>query len=370
MRLRVIKAFFIKEMIDIYKSKLITMPYIVPLLIVILFGYGIKMQVTGARVLLIDNDHSHVSRTLINKFEHSQYFSTTLSNMSEKEAMEKIKQATKDIIIIIPKSFEKNILRGVKSEIGVFIDASFPMRAGTMSNYVQGVVYSLTDDFHIKTTGVIELNNRNLFNQALRDEEMIVPGLIGLVLFVSPATLAALLIAKEKEKGTIFNFYSSSVSKAEFLFAKLSSIFLLESLNIFILFAVVIYLFDLPFRGSFAFYWLSSEIYIFISLSFGMLVSVLVSTQVVAVIISLMLTILPAFLYSGMLMPISSMSGEAYWVAHCYPVMYYNHIIYDAFLIGEGLDSSQNILYLFFLLGYGLILFALGMKFLKKEVSV
>lgn len=309
---RVIRAYFIKEMLELVRTKVILMPFMMPLIIVILFGYGIKMQVTGARVVIIDHDNSSISRTLILKFEHSKYFNTSVLNISDKQAMERIKKATEDVIIIIPSSFEKNILKGYKSELGVFVDGSFPSRASTIDTYVQSVIFSLAKDYKMTDANAISLDNRNLFNQSLRDEEMIVPGLLGLVLFVAPAILTALLIAREKEKGTIFNFYSSSVSKQEFLIAKLSSVFSLHSLNIFILFLVAVYLFKIPFRGSFFLYWLSSEAYIMTSLCFGLLVSIIASSQMVAVVLSLMFTILPGFLYSGMLMPISSMSGSAF----------------------------------------------------------
>jgi ABC-type multidrug transport system permease subunit len=369
MRLRIVKAYFLKEMIELIRTKMIMMPYLMPLLIVILFGYGIKMQVTGVRTLILDNDNSKISRKLILKFEHSKYFTTTVENMSEKDALREMKKANIDTIIIIPSSFEKNSLKGIKTEIGVFIDASFPSRATTMSNYIQGVVLDLASDFHIDSSGVININTRNLFNQALRDEEMIIPGLIGMVLLISPAILTALIIAREKEEGTIFNFYSSSVSKLEFLVAKLSAIFFLVSINIFIVFIVSSYLFDLPFRGSFFLFWLASELYVFTALGFGLLVSIISSSQIIAMIVTLMLTIIPAFMYSGMIMPISSMSGEAFIMAHIYPVMYYNHIIYDTFLIGRGFSSSTNILYLLLLFGYGVVLFILGLLFLKKEIK-
>ncbi|RLA64876.1 MAG: ABC transporter permease [Epsilonproteobacteria bacterium] len=369
MRLRVVKAYFIKEMIELIRTKMIMMPYLMPLLIVILFGYGIKMQVTGVRTLILDNDNSQISRKLILKFEHSKYFTTEVKNMSEKEALREIKKANIDALVIIPSSFEKNSLKGVKTEMGVFIDASFPSRATTISNYIQGIILDLANDFHMDSSGVININTRNLFNQALRDEEMIVPGLIGMVLLIAPAILTALLIAKEKEMGTIFNFYSSPVSRGEFLVAKLSAIFFLVSISIFIIFLVASYLFDLPFRGSFFLFWFASELYVFVALGFGLLVSILASSQIVAIIVTLMLTILPAFMYSGMIMPISSMSGEAFIVAHIYPVMYYNHIIYDTFLIGQGFSSSTNILYLLLLFGYGVVLFTLGLLLLKKEIK-
>ena len=373
MKINTIKAYMIKEFMELWRTRLIVMVYLMPLMIVLLFGYGIRMDVSHARILIIDNDQSKYSMQLVSKFEHTKYFNATVSQMSEKEALHSIKQAKTDAILIIPSSFEKRLLHGQKSELGVFVDAAFPTRATTIESYIQGTILSAASEVAAgmgsQTKGMIVLNNRALFNQAMRDEDAIVPGLIGLVLLIAPAILAALLIVKEKEKGTIFNFYASPLSKGEFLMAKLFPIFLLQSLNIIILFLIAVYLFEVPFRGSFMLYWLSSELYILISLSIGMLISVITKRQIVAVVLTVVVTILPGFLYSGILMPISSMEGESYIEAHMFPVMYYNHILYDSFLIGQGIDSSKIILYLFILVGFLLLFFTSGVLLLKKEMK-
>jgi len=270
-------------------------------------------------------------------------------------------------------TFEKNLLQGQKSEVGVFVDASFPTRGTTIEAYIQGTIISAVQEIAkslgIVQTGLIQIDNRNLFNQAMRDENAIVPGLIGLVLLIAPAILAALLIVKEKERGTIFNFYASPLSRGEFLFAKLFPAFLLHSVNIFILLLLTLYVFNVPFRGSFFLYWFASELYILISISIGMLISIITSRQIVAVVLTLIITIIPGFLYSGMLMPISSMDGASKIEAHIFPVMYYNHIIYDTFLIGQGLASQKILLYLGILFVYIFVLFAIGVKLLKKEMQ-
>ncbi len=368
-----IKAYILKEFIELFRTRLIMMVYLMPSMIVLLFGYGIRMDVSHARVLIIDNDQSKYSKELISKFEHSQYFNARLTQMAEDDALREIKRAKTDAIIIIPSSFEKHLLHGQKSELAVFVDAAFPTRATTIESYIQGAVFSAANEaissIGMKQKGMIVLNTRTLFNQAMRDEDAIIPGLIGLVLLVAPAILTALLIVREKEKGTIFNFYASPLSKGEFLLAKLLPVFLLHSINIFILLLWALYLFEVPFRGSFMLYWLSSELYIMISLSIGMLISVITKKQIVAVVLTVTVTILPGFLYSGMLMPISSMQGESYIEAHMFPVMYYNHILYDTFLIGQGLDSSKIILYLAILVGFLLLFFTSGVLLLKKEMK-
>jgi ABC-type multidrug transport system permease subunit len=372
MKINIIKAYMLKEFKELIRTKLIIMVYLLPTMIVILFGYGIRMDVSHARVLIIDNDKSKLSQMLCSKFEHTKYFNAKITDMSEKAALKKIKEAKEDAIVVIPASFEKNLLKGLKSELGVFVDASFPTRGTTIENYIQASVYSLAQELaqtrRLPSKGSIVINNRNLFNQAMRDEDAIVPGLIGLVLLVAPAILAALLIVKEKEKGTIFNFYASPISKGAFLFAKLFPAFLLHSVNIFILFLLAVYLFGVPFRGSFFLYWLVSELYVAVSLGIGMLVSVITKRQIVAVVLTIIITIIPGFLYSGIIMPISSMDGASQLEAHIFPVMYYNHVIYDTFLIGQGFASEKNSVYLGILALYALLLFGVGKKLLKKEM--
>ncbi len=365
----VIKAYILKEFAELIRSKFILMVYVLPTMIILLFGYGIRMEVTHSRTVILDNDKSKLSYQLISKFEHSKYFSTKVLNLSENQILEQMKKGKIDILIIIPESFEKRLLHGQKTEIGIFVDASFPLRGMTMQSYAEGVILNSAQDYmgNLSIKNLIKINNRNLFNQAMRDEDAIVPGLLGIILLVAPAILSALLIVKEKETGTIFNFYSSPVSKIDFLIAKLLPPFLLHSINIFILFLWATYLFKVPFRGSFFVYWLSSEIYVLISVGIGLLVSIITRTQIVALIITIIITVIPGFLYSGILMPISSMVGEAYIEAHIFPVMYYNHIIYDCFLIGEGFSSEKINLYFGVLIFYSAVLLIFGTVLMKKE---
>ena len=362
MRLNVIKAYLKKEFIDLIRNKMIVLIYLIPFMILILFGYGIKMEVTHTRTIIIDNDHSKLSLEIINKFSHTKYFDVKVENLSYKEALHKIQTNKADMIIIIPPSFSKNLYKG--AQIGVFIDGSFPLRAVTLQGYVEKV---LINGFNIKLP--IKIENRNFFNESMRDYNAVVPGLFGLIFLVVPASLAAIMIVKEKEVGTIFNFYSAPIKKYEFILAKLIPPFLFHSLNIFILLILALYIFGVPFRGNLFIFWIASEIYILISVGIGLLVSIITSTQIAALVLSVIITVIPGFLYSGILMPISSMSKESFVEAHIFPVMYYNHLVYDSFLIGEGFKSSENILYFFILCTYAFVLITIGTLLVKKAIK-
>jgi ABC-type multidrug transport system permease subunit len=372
MKFSTVKAYVLKELTEIVRSRLIVMVFLMPSMVLVLFGYGIRMEVSGARALIIDYDQSHYSRLLISKFKHSKYFNAKEEEGGEAKALASIHKAQSDVVLIIPESFEKRLLHGQHVQIGVFVDAAFPTRGSTIESYVKGVVLDAASQIaerRLLQSAQISINQRTLFNQAMRDEDAIVPGLIGLVLLVAPSILSALLIVKEKERGTIFNFYASALSKSEFIAAKLIPVFMLHSLNIFILFLWATYLFDVPFRGSFWLYWVSSEMYLIISLSIGMLISIITRTQIVTVVLTVIVTIIPGFLYSGILMPISSMIGLSQYEAHVFPVMYYNHIVYDVFLVGEGLISAKTELYLIILGVYAFGLLGLGSFLLKKELA-
>ena len=368
MKIGVIRAYLKKEFLDIVRSRIILLVYIMPSLITLLFGYGIKMEVTHARTLIIDHDGSKLSQTLRNDFLHSKYFDLKPPPANEAEGLASMRRGAADILLILPESMERNLLKGLPVTLGLYVDGAFPSRGATLASYVQGVLLQSAGTLG-STPPQIAIDARYQFNRAMRDEEMIVPGIIALALLIAPAILSALLIAKEKETGTIFNFYASPLRKSEFIIAKLTPVLLLHSINVVILFLWAVYLFDVPFRGSFILYLLTGILYIFISISIGLLVSIIARTQIVAIVATMVVTIIPGFLYSGMLMPISSMTGISFVEAHLYPTMYYTHLLYDYFLVGDGLSAVKNRDYLLILAGYAALLFTAGALLLKKRLS-
>lgn len=357
MKLSVFKAYLKKEFLDLVRSKMIILTYVIPFLIMVLFGNGIKLDVSNIRLGIVDYEHSKYSYDIVSTYKSSKYFSVEVID-NEKEGFKALKNGQKDVLMIIPHNFSKDLINK-NAEIGVFVDGAFTLRSQTIEAYVNGVLLS-------NFGGKLNLDYRFFFNESMRNQNAIVPGLIGIAMLVAPAILAVLMIVKEKEAGTIFNFYSSPVNRFTFFISKLIPVFLIHFVNIFILLLVTIYIFDVPFKGSFLLYLLAGVLYVLISAGIGLLVSIITSSQVVALVIVILITIIPGFMYSGMLMPINSMGSEAFIQAHIFPTMYFNHLIYDSFLGGLGFDSPKNILYLAILFLYAVVLLFLGAFFLKK----
>ncbi len=151
----------------------------------------------------------------------------------------------------------------------------------------------------------------------------IAPKLLMVIMMISPPFLTALGIVREKESGSIFNIYSSTASRGEFLVGKLLPYVLISTLNILVLWMLAIVLFGTPFKGNPLFFLLTSMLYVSCTTGIGLLVSVAVRTQVAAMIGTTIVTVVPAVLYSGVLIPVSSLSSFASVIAHLLPGMYY-----------------------------------------------
>lgn len=188
------------------------------------------------------------------------------------------------------------------------------------------------------------------------------PKLIMVILMITPPFLTVLGVVREKESGSIFNIYASTVSKAEFLVGKLIPYVVISMFNALMLFALARYLFGAPFKGDFIFFALGTMMYVVCTTGIGLVISVLVRTQTAAMVIVAIVTVVPAALYSGAIIPIESLSPAASALAHLLPAMYYAKIATGSFLKGVGATVLwPNVLvlaaYAAALMGAGYLLF-------------
>jgi ABC-2 type transport system permease protein/ribosome-dependent ATPase len=208
----------------------------------------------------------------------------------------------------------------------------------------------LITDFLIRTGGLlpaealrlaepVSLETRYLYNQEVRSTWSIVPALIMFTLMVASPLLTALGVVREKETGSIFNVYSSTASKAEYLVGKLAPYFAISTINVVILWMIAVWLFRVPFKGNVAVFFAASMLFVLCSIGLGLVISLLVRTQMAALIITIILAMVPTLLFSGLLVPVSSLSPGAQVQAHLFPMMYYTEVVRGSFLKGLGLKS-------------------------------
>jgi ABC-2 type transport system permease protein len=364
-----------KEIKEIVRVRLfLILAFVVPFIMFNVFGYGISLDIENMPFAYIDHDHSQLSARLIDKFK-GRYFNLKEEILDPHRADNLLLNGTLRAVLVIPQDFAKQIYSGEPVEVQCLIDGGYPYRALTIKGYTQAIVGSFSRELiedKLRQTGrsylsrsPIRIETRYFFNESLKSSYALVPSLLAIVLLMNPAVLTALAIAREKEFGTIYNIYSTPIKKWEFLLGKIIPYLIISSMNFVILVTVIKLLFHIPMKGHFINLVPGAFIYVLICVSMGLLVSSVTRTMVSAQIVTIIVTVIPAFLYSGLLIPVSNLEGEARIMAHLYPTMHFMKIIHGVYL--KNLSLVQLLPQVFLLIVYFCALFTLGVLVFRKR---
>jgi ribosome-dependent ATPase len=244
----------------------------------------------------------------------------------------------------IPPGFQNDLQRGRQPEVNAFIDAAVPFRAETSRGYLESV-QNLYEKNLREQKGLPPVSNpitfevRALFNQDFKSIYAMVPGDIMLLLILIPSMLTALSVVREKELGSIANFYAAPATRLEFLLGKQLPYVAVALIQFATLVTLAIVLFHVPLKGSWATLVVGGIVYVMASTGFGLLISVFASTQTAAIFAAAIITILPAVQFSGMFVPVSSLSGGAWVGAKIFPSTYFQAISVGTFTKALGIAS-------------------------------
>lgn len=329
----------------------VLLAFLLPILWMLVFGYGLVQDVENIPFAVVDRDHSALSRDYLYRFFGSRYFDFHGYISSENEAGALLQSGRIRVAIIVPEKFEERLLRGQSVGIQTLIDGTFPLRTDIVKGYVIAINGAFSEerlvDYFSHRSGIsveqagaqarpIKLEVRYLYNEEVRSTWSMVPALVMFTLMVSSPLLTALGIVREKETGSIYNIYSSTVTRFEFLAGKLLPYVVISSVNVVVLWIIATQWFEVPFKGSLPFFLAASFVFVLSSTGIGLLVSLLVRTQIAALVVTMIVSIVPTILYSGLIVPVSSLSPGSQIQAHLFPGMYYTNIVRGAFLKGVG----------------------------------
>lgn len=379
MNLKRVATLAYKEWRETTRDRLfLSLAFLLPILWMVVFGYGLVLDVESIPLAILDRDRTTLSRDYLYRFVESRYFSYQGSIDHEKEADSLLAHGQVRAVIHIPEKFEERLLAGFPAPVQILIDGTFPMRTDITKGYVIAINNAFSEelmvDYLVRARGLtkqqarirtkpIKVEVRYLYNQEVKSIWGLGPGLVMFSLIFSTPMLTALGVVREKERGSILNIYSSTVSRLEFLVGKLFPFVLIAMFNAMVLWMLTTYLFEVPFKGDFIFFLVASFVFVVCCTAMGLLVSLLVNTQMAALIITIVLTTIPTFLFSGFITPVSSLSPGAQVQAHFFPAMYYTDIVRGAFLKGIGFEVLGPKLltltvYTLVLLVWGYVLFS------------
>jgi ribosome-dependent ATPase len=249
------------------------------------------------------------------------------------------------LAIEIPPGFARDAARGRPVEIAAWIDGAMPQRAETVRGYVQGMHRLWLTEKAARSnvgdvaTGLVNIETRYRYNPDVESLVAIVPAVIPLLLMLIPAMLTALSVVREKELGSIINFYVTPVSRLEFLLGKQLPYVLLAMLNFLLLVLLAVIGFGVPLKGSVLTLTLATLLYVGAATALGLLISTFMRSQIAAIFGTAVITIVPAAQFSGMLEPVSSLEGAGAFIGRIYPTTYYLTIARGTF--AKALDFSD-----------------------------
>ncbi len=341
-----------KETREILRDRLLlAMAFVVPTLILVVLGYGLSFDVENIPFATVDYDRSALSREYLHRFIDSRYFDYQGEARDTRELDRLLAESSIRFAIVIPPDFQNRLLAGRSVAVQSLVDGVFPYRAQVSKGYVAAINSDFSADLlrrHLsRKMGLtseqagaavqpVRLTTRYLYNQAIRSGWSLASGLIMLVLMVAPPFLTALGIVRERENGSIYNIYASTVTRGEFLLGKLLPYVAISAINIVLVWCLAVFLFGAPFKGGVVFFFVASLVYVICTTGVGLLVSLMVRTQAAAALLTMVITFIPAMLYSGLLVPIESMGVETQFEAQLFPAMYYLRIVWGSFLKGLG----------------------------------
>jgi len=307
-------------------------------ILMFVMGYGITMDVENLSFAVLDRDQTGLSRDYALNLSGSRYFVEREPIRDYQDLDRRMRHGEISLAVEIPAGFAQDLSRGRPVQIGAWIDGAMPSRAETVRGYVQGMHQSwllrvAQTRLGQSAVGVAGIETRFRYNPEVQSLPAMVPAVIPILLLMIPAMLAALSVVREKELGSIINLYVTPVTRAEFLLGKQLPYIALGMLNFLLMTLLAVTVFGVPVKGSFFVLALASLIYVTFSTGTGLFASTFTRSQVAAMFLTVIGTMIPAVQFSGMIDPVSSLEGLGRLIGEIYPA---THMV----TIGRGVFNK------------------------------
>lgn len=333
-----------KEMVQIVRDvRSLIIVVVMPVTLMLLFGYGVSLDLKHIPVVVYDQDGTQQSQDLLKRFQSNQYFQI-VGVVDRYSAVTKALDSGKAKMgFVIPWNFSQRLSQGGVVQVQALVDATDDNTANVLIGYAQAVVESYSSQVQIYwlqrhgqtvPPAPVSVQTRTWFNENLESSSFIIPGVLALVMSVIGAFLTSLTIAREWERGTMEQLISTPVTAMEIMIGKLTPYFVIGMFDVAVCAFIAIQWFNVPFRGSLLTLALSSALFMIVVLSLGFFISVLAKNQFAASQIALLTTFLPAFLLSGFLFSIDQMPVALQWITRILPARYYVSVLKKIFLKG------------------------------------
>ena len=348
MKPRRIEAIAVKEFLQIVRDpRSLMIALLIPLIQMFMFGYGVNLDVKHIPLCVYDAESSQESRTLIEHFSASPYFSPPHHVHRQGDIARHLDSGDCRLAIVLPADFSKRLNDTGQVAVQALVDGTDSNTANIAANYARTVVSAYSSNVQLEavqqrggrlaTQTPVDTQARVWFNEDLESRNFIIPGIVALVMAIVGAQLTSLTIAREWERGTMELLISTPVQPMELMLGKLLPYFIIGLMDASICLALAVFWFEVPFRGALATLFFTTSLFLMVVLCIGYLVSVSIRSQVGASQVALLLTMMPTTLLSGFAFPIDQMPAAVQAVTFLVSARYYVLILKSVFLKGSDL---------------------------------
>jgi len=347
-------SFVIKEAKHILRDKrTMLLLFGMPLVLMLLFGFAITNDVRNVRTVVVMANADNTTQQAIDRLSQSEYFTITTTVATPQEAERMIRNQKADLAIVFGQQFASK-----KSGLQFIVDGSDPNMAQLWTNYATQVLLN-------PAGGLV--NSKMLYNPQTKSAYNFVPAIMGMLLMLVCALMTSISIVREKERGTMEVLLVSPAKPLMVIIAKAVPYLVLAFCILIIILLMARFVLEVPLAGSLFWIFFISTIYILLALSLGLLVSNIAETQLVALLLSAMVMLLPIVMLSGMLFPVESMPQILQWISAVIPPRYYIAAMRKLMIMGVGFD--QVIVETAILLGMLVFLLTLSLATFKKRLE-
>lgn len=338
-----------REMLELRRDPIrATLALLGTVFLLLIMGYGISMDVEDLPFAILDRDGTTTSQNYAFNIAGSRYFVERPPIRNYDELDRRMRTGELSVALEIPPGFSRDLRRGRPVEIGVWVDGAMPQRAETVRGYLQAMhgqwlIETAMQEWGVRPlAGSINVETRYRYNPDVKSRVSIAPGMIPIILMLIPAILTAVSVVREKELGSIINYYVTPITRIEFLLGKQLPYVFLSMVNYLLMVLVVLFVFGISITGNPLAMTLGALLYAFSATAIGLLFSIFMRSQIAALFATAIGSILPAVEFSGLSNPVSSLEGPAAYIGAVYPTTHFITITRGVFAKGLGFSDLAS----------------------------
>ena len=334
-------AYAQRETVEVLRDKVrLAFAFLGSAILMLVFCFGITLDIDELNFAVLDLSQSPESRAYISEIAGSRYFESTPALESAEDGHMRLKAGDVSLVVELPPDFGRKLRAGEPTEVLATVDGAIPFKGETVEGYVAGLHQTFmglqAKERGVKQTEIARIEPRFRYNQSFESIAAMAPAMPAILLIMLPAVLMAVSVARERELGSVTNFYVTPTTRLEFLIGKQLPYIAIAYANFLLLVAMTIFLFDVPLKGDPVPLAVGAFLYVWATTSYGLLIATMTSSQVAATFATAIASVVPTIQFSGLLQPVSTLEGGAQTIGSLWPASYFLHLNVGAFTKGLG----------------------------------